>query len=553
MVQENARVRARIPDVFAPLMVEHVEKVDAVLSPGVVVQRWTSLGLETFLHAAHAALAELELLIERLIGLRDNRIEVLLSRMLEVGLCTLPVGSTLAVEAFVSATAESCAGACRLLDSQSHAVERAVLELLGLLLGQAEEVRAPDDPSTPGAVAAQRKVDLHARLQQEADSLLLMYEQQIIDTLVQLTKRTLEEIRRRLAITGLVYGDYEASTHKNDHPLFQADIALSLPSLVMRPSLDDIQQGLNRAVNMITSVTAKVYRWGQERVPVPPIGEKPLTSHSDIRSRSRIVAHVHSDATSLKNYHRMVSEHKEVAKLVSGLSSAINSTKTQVVQAIDLFSHHRELWALDRDEHMKTHSETRPTVNDYRADMQHYAKLEQEIMTGPEELPAGAILLSCEGLKISLCAEAKSWRVCFGRAMNHQYQTLMEEVFTSIDDWTKQLSRPLKDLDDIRSVMATLKDIRENEIRVDMSLEPIEVHPNLFHYLHSHTGLALAMCSAGVLCSAAPAWHKHLTGGHGEGRHTALHVAETATAGDAGTRYPPQGPASVPSYSAGQC
>ncbi len=59
--------------------------------------------------------------------------------------------------------------------------------------------------------------------------------------------------------------------------------------------------------------------------------------------------------------------------------------------------------------------------------------------------------------------------------MNTKYQTLMEEVSGCLEDWIKKLSRPLNDLDDIRGVMAALKEIRENEIRIDMSLEPIEV------------------------------------------------------------------------------
>lgn len=51
----------------------------------------------------------------------------------------------------------------------------------------------------------------------------------------------------------------------------------------------------------------------------------------------------------------------------------------------------------------------------------------------------------------------------------------MERIFIFIDDLTKRLSRPIKDLDDIRFAMAALKEIRENEIRIDMNLAPIEV------------------------------------------------------------------------------
>lgn len=51
----------------------------------------------------------------------------------------------------------------------------------------------------------------------------------------------------------------------------------------------------------------------------------------------------------------------------------------------------------------------------------------------------------------------------------------MEEIFAFIEDLTKRLNRPIKDLDDIRYAMAGLKEIRESEIRIDMNIGPIEV------------------------------------------------------------------------------
>lgn len=66
--------------------------------------------------------------------------------------------------------------------------------------------------------------------------------------------------------------------------------------------------------------------------------------------------------------------------------------------------------------------------------------------------------------------------MAYGRAMNKKYHTLMEEIFKQLEDINQQLSRPIKDLDDIRTAMAALKEIRENEIKIDMSLTPIEVN-----------------------------------------------------------------------------
>ena len=52
----------------------------------------------------------------------------------------------------------------------------------------------------------------------------------------------------------------------------------------------------------------------------------------------------------------------------------------------------------------------------------------------------------------------------------------MEEIFTLVDDVSKRMSRRVKDLDDIRIIMGALKEIREKQIDVDMSITPIEVN-----------------------------------------------------------------------------
>ena len=79
-----------------------------------------------------------------------------------------------------------------------------------------------------------------------------------------------------------------------------------------------------------------------------------------------------------------------------------------------------------------------------------------------------------EQLKFGLLTETKGWRLHYGKACNHKYHNEMESTFTFIDDIGKRLSRPIKDLDDIRIAMAALKEIREKEIKTDMSIGPIE-------------------------------------------------------------------------------
>ena len=59
--------------------------------------------------------------------------------------------------------------------------------------------------------------------------------------------------------------------------------------------------------------------------------------------------------------------------------------------------------------------------------------------------------------------------------MKTKYGEKMESVVKFIDDYSRRLSHPVKDLDDIRFKMAALADIRSNEIRIDREIGPIEV------------------------------------------------------------------------------
>ena len=100
--------------------------------------------------------------------------------------------------------------------------------------------------------------------------------------------------------------------------------------------------------------------------------------------------------------------------------------------------------------------------------------LEVFTSTLDSKLPLCACCFS-ERLKLSLTTETKAWCVAFGKACNEKYRTEMDEILEFIDDITKKLNRPIKDLDDIRLAMKALKDVRENEIRIDMAIGPIEV------------------------------------------------------------------------------
>lgn len=73
------------------------------------------------------------------------------------------------------------------------------------------------------------------------------------------TRLSLDAIKRRLQI----FNKYSKDADKMDSkpPLFRADIVLAIPNVVMKPSLEDLQSALNKAVQLILKTSQDIPQW----------------------------------------------------------------------------------------------------------------------------------------------------------------------------------------------------------------------------------------------------------------------------------------------------
>ncbi|RXN05955.1 dynein heavy chain axonemal-like protein [Labeo rohita] len=209
----------------------------------------------------------------------------------------------------------------------------------------------------------------------------------------------------------------------------------------------------------------------------------------------------------IKNYHKSISENKEIVKLVSVLSTSINSSKKEIMNSLDRFSLYHHIWKKDREETIQKCIQGNPLLSEFESQILYYRDLELEINAEPEFISVGALALYTVDLKLALTAETKSWMVDYGHHCNRKYRMEMEQIFTFIDEASKKLNRPIKDLDDIRIAMATLKEIREHQISVDFQVGPIE---ESYSMLHKY-GLLIAKEEADKVDTLRYTWEKLLS------------------------------------------
>ena len=104
MLTENSRIRGKIPELFAPMMEPHLERVDEMISPGLSILRWTSLNIRAFTESVHKSLKELELLIDRARDVWEVWIEAELKVIQNSQLCELPDNEPWTMDEFLQKT-----------------------------------------------------------------------------------------------------------------------------------------------------------------------------------------------------------------------------------------------------------------------------------------------------------------------------------------------------------------------------------------------------------------------------------------------------------------
>ncbi|XP_059863189.1 dynein axonemal heavy chain 5 [Delphinus delphis] len=524
MLAEYQRVKSKMPPIIEQLMVPHLAKVDEALQPGLAALTWTSLNIQMYLKNAFAKIKALELLIDRVNDLIEFRIDAILEEMSSTPLCQLPREEPLTCEEFLQMTKDLCVNGAQMLHFKSSLVEEAVNELINILLDvevsskedreKASNMKSTDSKNEISAKREEghsdtltsslnagvgllplttvvRKKKETKVLQEGARELLSHFNHQNLGALLKVTRNTLEAIRKRIHSSHMTSFRDSNSTSKmkqNVLPIFRASITLAIPNITMAPALEDIQQTLNKAVECIVTVTKGVRQWNSELWSKKKMHERKmaaLQSNEDSDSDVEVGENEPQDTFEIasvnlpipvqnRNYYKKVSDNKEILKLVSVLSTIISSTKKEVIASTDCFKRYSHIWQKEKEETIVTFIMKNPSLSEFESQILYFQKLEQEINTEPEYICAGTIALYTADLKFTLTAETRAWMVVTGRHCNKKYRSEMENIFTVVEEFSKKLNRPIKDLDDVRIAMVALKEIREQQISIDFQVGPIE-------------------------------------------------------------------------------
>lgn len=174
----------------------------------------------------------------------------------------------------------------------------------------------------------------------------------------------------------------------------------------------------------------------------------------------------------LKSFYPAIVDNKEVAKAVNLLSNCVKTLRNDIGRYVNHWKPYHFLWENDRT----TRELMEFSLQEFEETLHLLASLDAQLLTELDtEIFGQCVAIHNEHLKYGLAIEIKGCIHKIGEAMKKKYKKEMDYVYAVINEMDRKLDRPIRDLDDVRTIMDTLAKVREQEVDMELRIIPIEV------------------------------------------------------------------------------
>ncbi|KAI5700773.1 hypothetical protein M8J75_002754 [Diaphorina citri] len=483
------RVKLEVRPLFLPPLV----RLTSMLHPALSILQWTDRGWRSFVRHMEVAVQNFDVLVTRVHDIYTNRIlQVLASMQTELNRKSLMVEEAVEevlelvkkeAEIWKANNADTDTFFDTLLDETSSNVSKPSqgIEPSGTPTQQQDWSSVYECFENPqnllrtggGLSKAMQEMVLNA-----VSEMRRYYSRKVIDVLIKVTRTSLDTLRRRFTL------------NTGPPPIFLLDAKLRIPSVVISPPLEEVQEALITAGKHITGVAKGVAQWtggeaqqklGWKRLAgsKPPIlsqqvGEIGAEPPPDPGGPSFKFQRKKKPSFPLqpRNFYSHVMENKEVVKTLSLLSTCTLDIKPALVSFVEKWSPYKFLW---ENEMINRRDVTNVGLVESEHALRRHGELEAELNIEPDLHTFGScIVISVEQLKFGLMTEINSCNRRIAFLLRKKYHREMDYVYAVMNEMDRKLDRTITDLDDVRMIMELLKRIRDQEVDMELKIEPIE-------------------------------------------------------------------------------
>ncbi|KAM8812104.1 dynein axonemal heavy chain 10 [Rhynchonycteris naso] len=239
-------------------------------------------------------------------------------------------------------------------------------------------------------------------------------------------------------------------------PLFQTETILTAPEIILQPNMNEINKMCAHCVRNCVEVSKNFVRWmngsciecppqkGQEEEVVT------ISFYNDISLNPQIVEHA---LMIPQNVHRIL----------------IN-----LMKYLQRWKKYRPLWKLDKAIVMEKFAAKRPPCVAYDEKLQFYSRIASEVMRHPLRKDEYCIRLQLGPLASTVQENAKAWVVSLGKLLNESAKEELHSLHEEIEQLAKQLKRSPGTLEDLKSVLTTIAEIKSKSLTMELRYKDVQ-------------------------------------------------------------------------------
>jgi dynein heavy chain, axonemal len=439
-LSEYDKVVSKVIPVTAMVLRPHFRDMEYKLRPGMITLTWTSMNIDAYKQHIQMGLRKLEELVVNINDIIENRIEKNLKIVSRTLLVDLPDSDSFTVEDFVKMQEKHIAKQSTLLQGKNLEIEFAVRDLIKTI--------------------SSYKLDSHVEgiAEDEIVKLKKHYNHFMYQALLHCAKNSMNALKKRIGSRSSSTSEESEDTPKQDvQPFFEVDIQLAAPQVVLHPSLDEIQECINRSAQAILKCFKTVKDWSFE-----------------------------SEMSRHKTFFDRVTKDIEIVRVALLLTGCIQGIRNTVQDYLNSFAQYDWLWHSDKDLAYNDFMKATPTLDDYERKLKSFGTVDGNIAEISDVHNIGALSLRTVSIKSQLRSEGNRWKVKFSDNLHVQAKTKLESLTEYIRMTNGKVLREVVDLDTLRFIMTLLVDVRNRESSMDMEITPImDMYRMLESYLPS--------------------------------------------------------------------
>ena len=464
------------------LFYPHLSKIKAALEPGMAEFNWTSYHWQDFTEKLLLSIDKFGKVVKTANDIFESRVAHTLQSMTELELYELPRHEPWTLHHFLERAKARCVFAAKELQRKSLMVEEAIEDLIELA-SQAnpkrkQEEEVEKDPYRDFLTVIDRSYT--TSVSGAARDLRRNYSNIVSVKLINLTRTSLRVLARYFNIgekglkTVRVFVLDELVIEPGP-TTFVLRSQLSIPSVEVVPSLEEVQNILSVVGKLIITVTKGVRQWGktvQRSARVvdtePEAAERAARLYNPVKIEQPLIEEL------TPSFYKVVSESKEVTKAFSQLTTSLANQKLELTSFKSNWDKYSEIWLNDREESVEQFLKEKPRLNDFEDVLYKFKLIKSQLSGEKDEEKVGRIVVCSRDFKRTLNDEIQQWINIYCNTLYTMYVNETKYLITQIEDMDKKLDRPIKDLDDIRIIMETQKKIRDIDIDMDIKIKLVE-------------------------------------------------------------------------------